>query len=538
MKRILLSCLVSSSFLNFAGNSYATLPDNKEADAKMAEFLASVCGNAGNFCNPVWWEKATIEDVQAELNAGHDINQIDPQGNTPLMSAIISKADLNIISFLVENGADINYKSSKGKSILELALNRFDIVEFLISKGVFVEPDILVKNLNACENSNVLDILLKHGAKIDAKGEFGETLLKRVSHYAKLEVIESLIEHNADIRAKNEFGETVIMSAIRNQNPRVTGLLLARGADQDINAVSDFWGETALMMASSAQSPEIIKLLLDYGADVNLKNNKGETALMKAVNNPDILPMLIEAGAKVNEIDNRGENALVKAHRLGKQAAIDILAKQNINMNVKDEKGTPALMLAYMQAESVKQMLDLGANPNIRDAKGNTALMKATYPVQFESIKYLLEAGANPNLINIDGKTPLMIQYSDAKAVELLIKHGAEVNAQDLSGNTPLYFTIIFNYIDSMKVLLENGANPNIATYHGVTPLMAAAVNGRTEMVKLLLEKGADQTLNVKDNKGETAMDKAQLTEIIDILKQAQVKTPTDIHSETPEDQQ
>jgi len=48
---------------------------------------------------------------------------------------------------------------------------------------------------------------------------------------------------------------------------------------------------------------------------------------------------------------------------------------------------------------------------------------------------------------------------------------------------------------------------------------MVAAVNGRIEMVKILLENGAAKTINVKDNKGRTALNRAKTKEIVDLLK-------------------
>jgi ankyrin repeat protein len=56
--------------------------------------------------------------------------------------------------------------------------------------------------------------------------------------------------------------------------------------------------------------------LLDTGIDVNIKNNKGKTALMYAAENEDnegrivSVTMLLEAGADVNIEDDDGMSAL------------------------------------------------------------------------------------------------------------------------------------------------------------------------------------------------------------------------------------
>ena len=47
--------------------------------------------------------------------------------------------------------------------------------------------------------------------------------------------------------------------------------------------------------------------------------------------------------------------------------------------------------------------------------------------------------------------------------------------------------------------------------------LILASINGHTDIVRMLVEKGAD--LNVKDNRGQTAADKAKNQEIKQILQ-------------------
>lgn len=67
----------------------------------------------------------------------------------------------------------------------------------------------------------------------------------------------------------------------------------------DINA-RDLDGNTALMYAVTTRNRKKIRLLLGHSADVNLKNNKGETALALTRHNTDlaeIVRILIEGGA-------------------------------------------------------------------------------------------------------------------------------------------------------------------------------------------------------------------------------------------------
>ena len=73
--------------------------------------------------SPFWWERATLQDVQAEFKNQKTINSPNKEGNTALIEAIKAKKNIEILQYLINNGADINYKTPKGKSVLEFALN-------------------------------------------------------------------------------------------------------------------------------------------------------------------------------------------------------------------------------------------------------------------------------------------------------------------------------------------------------------------------------------------------------------------------------
>ena len=102
--------------------------------------------------------------------------------------------------------------------------------------------------------------------------------------------------------------------------------LLEMGAD--VNATEPSSGNTPLIEASASKLPKIVKMLIDKEADVNLKNKKGNTALMEAINcdwvDPEfdkpwylveyditeIMEMLLAAGADVNVVNDDGKTAL------------------------------------------------------------------------------------------------------------------------------------------------------------------------------------------------------------------------------------
>src|SRR6266852_478193 len=76
--------------------------------------------------------------------------------------------------------------------------------------------------------------------------------------------------------------------------------------------------------------------------------------------------------------------------------------------------------------------------PKARDARGNSPLMYAAALGSLESVRLLLDAGAEPNAANAFDATPLMWCAGDAAKVRLLLSKGANADARSKLGRTPL----------------------------------------------------------------------------------------------------
>ena len=73
-------------------------------------------------------------------------------------------------------------------------------------------------------------------------------------------------------------------------------------------------GDTGLHIAASRNYKDLCIMLIQYGVDLNIKNNYGKTALMKAIlkGNTEIVDLLLkEEGINVNLKDNIGNTALI-----------------------------------------------------------------------------------------------------------------------------------------------------------------------------------------------------------------------------------
>jgi ankyrin repeat protein len=119
----------------------------------------------------------------------------------------------------------------------------------------------------------------------------------------------------------------------------------------------------------------------------------------------------------------------------------------------------------------------------------------------FESLRKLLQSGADVNTAEGDGRTALHFaaERGDAELTEALIYAGANVDAGTRIGRyTPLHVASRGGHLEVVEALLRAHADPLAATTNsGVTPLHLAAGSGNPDVVRALVGAGAD--VNTKE---------------------------------------
>lgn len=197
--------------------------------------------------------------------------------------------------------------------------------------GMFITAPVHAVQLHeAAEEGDVEQVsqLIAQGADVNAKSDDGWTPLSLASRNGHIEIVRKLLSSRADVKAKNTNMATPLMFASLPGHIEIVRLLLSSGAN--VNAeLSD--GTTALIVAAGRGHGEIVKLLLSGGADVEAKQDAGLTALMAATarGHIEMVRLLLSSGADVNAELSSGRRALQIAKNAGHQDIVAVLLSNN-----------------------------------------------------------------------------------------------------------------------------------------------------------------------------------------------------------------
>ncbi len=182
------------------------------------------------------------------------------QNSMKLLDSISSsKTTIEDVKKLIQDGANVNYKDRYEKTVLMEALNVLDEKTYNEFKG----NGLIESNSNyrayIQQRLDIVEFLLQNGADINAKDKYGKNLLFIAIRRNQPDILEYLLKKGIDVNSTNNVGETPLMEAATTaEDVNVIKVLLKYGADKSLK---DKKGLTASRHAMFNLNPEIQNLL-------------------------------------------------------------------------------------------------------------------------------------------------------------------------------------------------------------------------------------------------------------------------------------
>ena len=160
----------------------------------------------------------TPADIRALIDAGHDIEVRNDDGDTPLHSAA-AKGTPDNIRALLDAGANIEAHSSLKFTPLHKAAGGGGIRSLLCAEDPYAIRLLLDRgaDINARHPDNIR-ILIEAGANIEARAKTGHTPLHIAASYGTHAEIRALLDAGADPSVRHENGGTPLDMAERRED--------------------------------------------------------------------------------------------------------------------------------------------------------------------------------------------------------------------------------------------------------------------------------------------------------------------------------
>jgi ankyrin repeat protein len=248
-----------------------------------------------------------VECERVLVDAGADVNVVDPDGNSGMLIAIIN-GHYDAAAYLVDKGTDPNLADKTGRAALYAAV------------------DFNTMPASNRPSPNVTD-----------------------NEVSSLELIQKLLATGANPNAQ-----------LKTQQPyRVK---LDRGDDTMLTT-----GTTPFLRAAKAGDVAAMRALLHKGADAKLATRNGINPLMAAAGLGtkeedttgrrktetqaiEAIDVCLKAGVDIDAIDQRGQTALHGAALKGYNQVVQFLADHGAKLDVKDKRGFTPLDVALGKA--------------------------------------------------------------------------------------------------------------------------------------------------------------------------------------------
>ena len=451
-------------------------------------------------------KQTSMEMFKLLLSFGADINALNNRFESPLLCAIDCEEE-KIISLLLELDCAVNTEAPLGESPLSLAVikGQHKLTEALLQCDADVnqkcgrdEHTALHAAVHGHFLNGIAQLLVQHGADLEAKDRLGETPLFKAATKNKL--AEFFLKCGSAANTKNKFGETPLMKALEQSAASIVRTLLEHGAS--INA-TDQHRVYPLLHCVRFIDVEICELLLEYGCDVNITDDNGETPLHQLAWGPDIVKMLLDKGAHVGALDRENRTPLHAASYQGHPSSIELLIHHGADINSTDNHGWTPLHFAAAgeNYDALEVLIQNGSDIAAVDKTGRTALHLAARKGCLSPVKLLIDRGSNINLKDYRGRTLLgatfKLDYSPdfyyLDFVKYYMEHGGDKFAvDDETGRSILHFAAGHQFVSTVDDLLDHGLDLEARDKNGETPLHRAVASGTEEIIQHLVNRGAD----------------------------------------------
>jgi ankyrin repeat protein len=281
-----------------------------------------------------------------------------------------AEGDINRVQSLIDAGANVNARDDTGDTLLHIAANSGlkDMTLLLIARGADVNArggppgyTPLCAALGSGWSTPALaeEVMKTERPDLDYQDELYWELLHEYAGKLTVEIVQILVAHGADVNARDEGGGRPLSYALWPAPIEAVKVLLSKGADPEAR---DMEGVSVIEEAIWGGFTEAVTLFLASGADVNARDRYRQTLLHEACwqNDQEMAELLLTHGAAVNAKDKNGDTPAHVAAMNGYQQLLDLLVSWGADMRARNKQGLTSL--DWIRSTAPQRMITLSAD--------------------------------------------------------------------------------------------------------------------------------------------------------------------------------
>ncbi|KAL3986410.1 Ankyrin repeats (3 copies) family protein [Acanthocheilonema viteae] len=268
-----------------------------------------------------------VPAIRLMIESGIQINHVDKEKHSAVHWAVVC-GQLEALVTLLDNGAKVDCVDNQGAQAVHYAAAAEDI------------------SLERCEA--MLHILLKYGAKVNARDIDGRTPILWAATYGSLEIAIILLQTGGDMYAVDRDQLGTIHCAASHGHAHIIEYLINTLDSSVVNSV-DRNGDTALFYAVTLGHYECARLLLLNGAEVNHQDRylRCPVHCAAAKGQLRMLKLLRHFGGSYEIQNRRGDLPIHEAIQASAKDCVEyLLASHPSSINVSNHEGRTGLHLA------------------------------------------------------------------------------------------------------------------------------------------------------------------------------------------------
>ena len=477
------------------------------------------------------------EAVMTLLANGADARTADNDGNTPLHHAARS-TDPAVAALLLDAGAQVDALNAENFSPLGIACasGNWRLARFLIEHGARPEPaggqPALLAAVAGDDDPGGAQLLLRHKARVDARGLLQRTALMQACAAGNAEIVGVLLDAGADRNAHDAQGLTPLLEAARSGHTAVVARLAL--AKPNAQAVDEHQRNALLLACLAGAEPEMLRVLMSMGVNPGQADDEGRRAIDIAIEHgrwPQVAVLDPGYALPANVAEGMAEGEFAKTPRellrealaaqqldeaeamlaIGGGTSPEVLAELLLEFSDDDRlaafdwlcrHGAPADLNRDGHDSVFFQLLDRGGSRQLalqrlldrgQAVGGRAGLSRFLIACQSsehtsrgaeQTALALLERGADAfgALPGQDPALVLAVRLGWQRLLAALLSQGVDPNARDARGHPAIHVAAAQGREGALRALIRAGALPQLRSPDGQSALGVALSAGRDDL--------------------------------------------------------